>query len=99
MQISSHAAEWCPDHEPKYRAITINWFNKVEPLAAKYGIKFLGSYTDHPMHEVYVLFDTPSMDVLMKFMMEPEMAVMMNFCKSRVFPVFDHKSTLALISK
>ncbi|MCU0861760.1 MAG: hypothetical protein MUE65_05525, partial [Methanomassiliicoccales archaeon] len=83
--------------EPKYRALTVNWYQKVEPIAAKYGIKFLGSYDDHAMHTVYVLFDTPSMDVLLKFMMEPEIAAPLAFCTGRVFPVFDHKTTLSLI--
>jgi hypothetical protein len=49
------------------------------------------------MHTVYVLFDTPSMDVLLKFMMEPEIAAPLAFCTGRVFPVFDHKTTLSLI--
>ena len=99
MQVTKHPAELCPTHEPKYRALTVNWYEKVEPIAAKYGIKFLGSYDDHPEHTVYVLFDTPSMDVFLKFMMEPEIAAPLVFCSGRVFPVFDHKTTLAMIKR
>ena len=99
MQVTTHPADLCPTHEPKYRALTINWYEKVESLAAKYGVKFLGSYDDHPAHTVYVLYDTPSMDNFMKLSMEPEFAAPMNFCSGRVFPVFDHKTTLSLIRK
>ena len=99
MQVTKHPAELCPAHNPKYRAITVNWYQKVEPICAKYGIKFIGSYDDHMAHKVYVLYDTPSMDVLMKCMMEPDMMGPLEFCEGRVFPVFDHKTTLAMINK
>ena len=99
MQVSTHPAELCPVHESKYRAITVNWYEKIESLAAKHGMKFIGSYNDHYMHDVYVLYDTPDMNTFMEFSMEPEMMVMANFCKTRVFPVFDHKTTLSIIKK
>ena len=38
MQVLSHPAELCPSHESKYRPISVNWYEKVESLAAKYGI-------------------------------------------------------------
>jgi hypothetical protein len=99
MQVTTHPAELCPTHESKFRAITVNWYEKVESICAKHGIKFLGSYDDHPAHTVYVLYDTPSMDTLMKCMMEPDMAGPLMFCSGRVFPVFDHKTVLAMIKK
>ncbi len=95
MQVITHPAETCPVYESKYRGVTVNWYQKVESTANKYGIKFLGSWNDHPMHIVYALYDTPSMDTMMKFMMEPEMLAPLAFCKSRVFPVLDHNETLA----
>jgi len=100
MQKTKHPADLCPTHNPKFRAATINWYEKVESLCAKYGIKFLGSYDDHLAHTVYVLYETPSMDNLMKLMMsEPEFMAPMDFCTGRIFPVFDHKTTLAMIKK
>jgi len=39
------------------------------------------------------------MDVMMKFLMEPEMMAPMSFCIGRIFPVFDHATTLFLIKK
>ncbi|OPY31924.1 MAG: hypothetical protein A4E32_01531 [Methanomassiliicoccales archaeon PtaU1.Bin124] len=99
MQVTKHSPENCPAYNPKYRAATVNWYEKVEPTAAKYGIKFMGSWDDHMAHKVFALYDTPSMDILMKFMMEPEMMAPMEFCRGRIFPVFDHKTTLAMINK
>jgi hypothetical protein len=99
MQVLSHPAELCPSHESKFRPISVIWYEKVESIAAKYGIKFLGSYADTNMHDIYALYDTPSMDTFMKFSMEPDIMAMGHFNKGRVFPVVDHKSTLALVKK
>jgi hypothetical protein len=97
MQISKHSPEACPAYDKKYLAMTLTWFDKIGPLAQKHGVKFINSYTDHPSHVVYVLFDSPSMDAVMGLMMEPEIMTMMAFCKTRVFPVMDHKSTEAML--
>jgi hypothetical protein len=99
MEVLSHPAELCPSHESKYRPISVTWYEKVESLAAKHGMKFLGSYADTNMHDIYAIFDTPSMDTFMKFIMEPEIMAMGHFNKVRIIPVMDHKSTLALVKK
>jgi len=99
MQVTKHPADTCPAFNSKYRDITVNWYEKVTSICEKHGVKFLGSWDDHPGHTVFVLYETPSMDNLMKVMMEPEMAAPMSFCTGRVFPVFDHSTTLAMIRK
>lgn len=99
MQVTKHPAELCPAYNDKYRALTVNWYQKVESISAQHGVKFLGSYDDHMDHRVFVLYDTPSMDALMKVLAEPEMAAPLAFCHGRVFPVFDHQTTLALINR
>ncbi len=99
MQVSKHPADLCPAYNDKYRALTVNWYEKVGSISSKYGVKFLGSYDDHPGHTVFAIYDTPSMDNLMKVFAEPEMIAPMSFCKSRVFPVLDHQTTLAMIRK
>ncbi|HEY3419916.1 MAG TPA: hypothetical protein VGK23_05125 [Methanomassiliicoccales archaeon] len=97
MQVTKHPADLCPAHNPKYRELTLKWYENVGPITAKYGIKFVGSWDDHMAHKVFALYDTPSMDVLMKCMMEPEMMGPLAFCVGRVFPVLDHQQTLDLI--
>jgi uncharacterized protein with GYD domain len=99
MQILSHPAELCPSHENKFKGISVNWYEKVDSVASKHGIRFLGSYADTSMHDIYAMYDTPSMDAFMKFSMEPEMMGMMQFNKGRAFPVIDHKTTLSLVKK
>ncbi len=99
MQVSKHPADLCPVYNDKYRALTIGWYEKIEPISAKHGVKFLGSYDDHAAHTVFAMFDTPSMDNLMKVFAEPEVIAPLSFCKSRMFPVSDHQATLAMIKK
>ncbi|MFA5312615.1 MAG: hypothetical protein WC375_04740 [Methanomassiliicoccales archaeon] len=97
MQVSKHSPETCPAYDKKYLAMSLNWFENIGKLAQKHGVKFIESYTDHPMHVVYVVYETPSMDALMGMMMEPDIVAMMAFCKTRVFPVMDHKSTHGML--
>jgi len=99
MQVTTHPADQCPAHNSKYRDLTVNWYERIESLSAKFGVKFVGSWDDHPGHTVYVLYETPSMDNLMALFMDPEASAPMSFCTGRVFPVFDHQQTLALIKQ
>jgi hypothetical protein len=71
----------------------VNWYEKVESIAAIYGIKFLGSYADPSMHDIYAIHEKPGMDVFMKFAMEPDIMAMRQFNKGRTFPVMDQRWT------
>lgn len=99
MQVTKHPADLCPAHNPKYRDLTVAWYENIEKVAAKFGVKFMGSYDDHFAHTVYVLYETPSMDNLMGMMMDPVAMGPLEFCTGRVFPVFDHNQTLQMIKK
>lgn len=59
MQVSKHPADLCPAYNDKYRALTVGWYENIEPISAKHGVKFLGSYDDHAAHTVFAMFDTP----------------------------------------
>ena len=67
MQRTTHSAELCPSHEPRFRAVMVNWFEKVEATAAKHGVKYMGAYTDGMALTVYALYDTPNMEAMSKF--------------------------------
>ncbi|MDW5561957.1 MAG: hypothetical protein SA339_01935 [Methanomassiliicoccus sp.] len=99
MQVTRHPADLCPAYHDKFREITVQWYENIESIASKFGVKFLGSWDDHADHSVYVLYDTPSMDNLMGMMMDPVASGPMAFCSGRVFPVFDHQTTLNMIKK
>jgi len=97
MQVTKHPAEVCPAYSKKFLPMTLNWYEKVEAVAKKHGVKFHGSWDDHTAHVVYVLYEAESMDQIMAMMMEPEQMIMLSFCSGRVFPVFDHKQTFEML--
>jgi len=97
MQMAKHSPESCPAFVDKYRAATLRWFETVESNCAKYGVKMIGFWNDHPTHSVYMLFETPSMDAMMGLMMTPETQAMMSFQRIKTFPVFDLKQTWDMI--
>ncbi len=99
MQIARHPADTCPAYHDQFRELTVNWYEKIEAIAAKFGVKFMGSWDDHAAHTVYALYETPSMDNLMAMMMDPVASGPLAFCISRVFPVFDHQTTLKMIKR
>jgi len=99
MHVTTHPAELCPSHEPRFRPVTVNWYEKVGVTAAKHDVKFIGSYTDTMAHTIYALYETPSMDAMSQLAMEPEMAALGMFCTGRMFPVFDHETVLKMIKK
>jgi hypothetical protein len=97
MQVAKHSPEACPAFSDKYRAVTLRWFEKAEANCAKFGVKMIGFWTDHPTHKVVMLFDTPNMDAMMGLMMTPETQAMMSFQSIKTFPVFDFKQTWDMI--
>ncbi len=71
LQIAKHSPDNCPVYNQKYTQMTKDWFNNVQQLGAKYGVKMTGFYNDHPAHTVYAFYEAPSSDAMMGFMMEP----------------------------
>ena len=99
LQIAKHSPETCPAYEPKYRAMTVNWYEKVDALAAKHKVKVVGVWNDHAAHAVYAVYEAPGMDAFMGLAMEPEWMAPMAFCTGEIKPVFSAKETLDLIKK
>lgn len=97
MQVAKHSPEVCPAYDEKYKAVTLKWFESAEHLCAKFGIKMLGFWTDHPGHTVIMLYDTPSMDAFIGMTMQPEVVAMMAFQSFTTFPVMDFKQTWDII--
>ncbi len=97
MQVAKHSPEVCPAYNDKYKAVTLKWFESADRLCAKFGIKMVGFWTDHPNHHVFMLFDTPNMDALMGMSMQPEVVAMMAFQTIKTFPVMDFKQTWDII--
>jgi hypothetical protein len=79
MQKAKHAPETCPAYDAKFKKMTVNWYEKVDSLAAKNGVKVIGVLNDHGAHEVYAVYEAPSIQNMMGFMMEPENQAMLSF--------------------
>jgi hypothetical protein len=97
MQVAKHSPEVCPAYNDKYRAVTLKWFESAEANCAKFGVKMIGFWTDHPNHLVFMLFDAPSMEAMIGLSMTPETMAMMAFQSIKTFPVVDFKQTWDMI--
>lgn len=99
LQIAKHSPETCPAYDKKNLATTVNWYEKLEAITAKHKTKVVEVLNDHPGHTIYAVYETPSMDVFMGLMMEPEWMAPLAFCTSEIKPVFSAKETLAMLKK
>ena len=54
MQISRHSPESCPTVNESTVKVTVDLIKNLDSLAAKHGMKLVGSWTDHPMHMIYI---------------------------------------------
>ena len=57
----------------------MEYFSKQEGLLKKHGIKELGSWTVIGEHLMVSVYEAPSSDALLKFLMEPEYAAVSAF--------------------
>jgi hypothetical protein len=99
MMVATHSPESCPALNPKFRAATLTWFEKIDALSQKYGIKNIGFWNDHPGHTVYNVFDAPNLDAVMGLSMEPEYHAMLGFQTMRVFPVLSGEQVYTMIKQ
>ena len=72
LVISKHAPENCPAFNKKAEKAFTDYDNKADKLMKKYRIKRLGEYTVPNEHIIFGIFEAPSVEVLQKLMMEPE---------------------------
>lgn len=99
MQVTKHPAGLCPAYEDKCRDITVSWYENMGRIAAKFGMRLMSSWDDPSARTVYALYDTPSMDNLNAMMMDPAASCPPAFCTGKVFPVYDHQTTLKMIKR
>jgi hypothetical protein len=55
------------------RNMTVNLLKRMEEILHKFGVKLVGSWNDMPAHEIYSVFETPSVETFMGMLEEPEM--------------------------
>ena len=99
IKISKHSPEACPAFVEKFKDAFLNAMEKDETLAKKHDIKIIGAWVDSPSHTVYSIYDTPSMEKLMEYSMEPEIMATMSFQTSVLKPLKTAKEVAASIKR
>jgi hypothetical protein len=97
MRISKHSPDDCPAFEAKNRDIFLRAIEKHDQLASKHKIKIVGSWVDSPAHTVYSIYDTPSMEDLMAYTMEPEIMAAMSFQITEIKSLTPAKDVAAIL--
>lgn len=72
LVISRHSPENCPMCNEKARKVEMEYFNKIEGLMKKHGIKNLGGWSVYTEHLSVFAVEAPSLDAWQKCGMEPE---------------------------
>jgi len=99
MRISKHSPESCPAFEEKFKDVFLKAMEKDESLAAKHEVKIIGVWVDSPGHTVFSVYDTPSMENLMDYSMEPEIMAAMSFQTSVLKPLKTAKEISVMIKR
>ena len=99
IKISRHGPEACPAFVEKYKDVFLNAMEKDEALARKHDIKIIGAWVDSPSHTAYSVYETPSMEKLMEYSMEPDILATMSFQTSVFKPLKTAKEIAASIKR
>ena len=73
LQISRHSPESCPMFNEEAKNMTVNLMKKIDEILPKHGVKLLSSWNDMSAHEIFNIYETPSMDAFYGMLQEPEM--------------------------
>ena len=97
LQISKHAAESCPMHNEKTKKMLMDLMNKMDKLTKKYKIKAVGNWVFPPDHTIISVYDAPSMEVVLKMSMEPEVMAWLSYNTTELKPVMTLEETIKLL--
>ncbi len=65
--------------------------------AAKYGVKIVGIWNDHPEHTTYIVYDVPNMEAFMGFGTDPLTMPMYSFQTMTTRPVLGPKEMMQML--
>ena len=74
-------------HNEKTKKATMDLMTKMAQLTKKHGVKLVGSWVSIPEHLMVAVYDAPSMEVLMKLAMEPEVMTWSGYHTTEIKPV------------
>jgi len=99
LQVSTHTAESCPIHNEKMQKLFADVYNKMGPLAKKYGVKMIGSWVVPNEHTGYDVLEAPSLDAVTKLLMEPVAMAMASFEKFELKVAFSSEEIAKMMEK
>ena len=97
LEIARHTPESCPMHNEKVKKVFVESYEKMGKLAKKYGIKIVGSWAYMPEHFMVAVFDSPSLEALLKFSMEPENMALAGYNTIETRPVMTLEEVMKLL--
>jgi hypothetical protein len=84
-------------HNEKVKKIVTDIMAKMGQLTKKHGIKVVGGWAAVPEHLSVMVFDAPSLEVILKFSMEPEVMAWMGYNTTETRPVMTLEETMKLM--
>ena len=98
MTVSKHTPENCPMFSEKHRKSFQEMMAKMENLTKKHGVKMIGSWTNFPLHTIYMIFEG-TLDAVNKLMMEPEILGMLSWNIMETTNVVTMEEVSAMLKK
>ena len=99
LVIAKHSPENCAMFNEEARKATLALFSQQEELHKKYGTKMLGGWIVSNEHQVIWVFETPSLDVLDQYFMEPVMRAQSAFNTTEVKIVKSVKEVATMLQQ
>jgi len=97
--IGTHSPESCPMFNEKTMKVMMEFMDKIDGLAKKYGVKRLGSWTVPNEHLTFEVYDAPSLEVLAKLFMEPALLPLGAIMKCEIKLAFSIEEQAKLLPK
>lgn len=99
LLIERHPAADCPVNNERTRKIAIEAASKLEELAKKYGVKFVGQWTVHSEHLSVIVWEAPSFEAFYKLGMEPAIANWSNLTTIEIKVATTLEETMQLLKQ
>lgn len=99
VMISRHSPENCPNFNEKARKVWLEFFNKVDGLMNKHGIKNIGSWFVGNEHLTVMVMDAPTLEALEKCMMEPEVIAFAAFETSEIKRAWNAEEVMKMLKR
>jgi hypothetical protein len=97
--VSRHSPDDCPNFNEKVRKVWLEFFDKIDGLMKKHGIKYIGGWTVGSEHQTYWVMDAPSFEALEKCLMEPEVIALSAFESAELKHAWNREEILKILKR